>query len=67
MMSNPHLRLTRSSPSGLTRWSFVTERYFGPHENRDVKDVDSMNIRLLPLESWAAQPPHKLRYTVVGV
>ncbi|MCJ1468394.1 hypothetical protein MMC07_007022 [Pseudocyphellaria aurata] len=47
--------------SGLTHWTFDTERYFGP-QRHEVKDT--MRVTVLPLEPWAAEPVQKLKYAV---
>lgn len=49
------------SHSGLTHWTFETERYFGP-QYREVKDT--MRITVLPLEPQAVEPAQTLKYAV---
>ncbi|MCJ1347352.1 hypothetical protein MMC31_005575 [Peltigera leucophlebia] len=48
--------------SGLTRWYFETDRYFGPNL-REVKET--MKLHLLPLEKCASRPFQTLTYTVI--
>lgn len=47
--------------SGLTRWYFETNRYFGPNR-REVKET--MKLDLLPLEECASRPLQTLTYAV---
>ena len=47
--------------SGLTRWYFETDRYFG-QDPRNVKET--MKLDLLPLEESARKPDQALTYHV---
>lgn len=47
--------------SGLTRWYFETDRYFGQNL-REVKET--MKLDLLPLEESASKPLQPLTYDV---
>lgn len=52
---------TNKYSSGLIRWTFETERYFGP-SYLQVKSTNT--VKILPLEAGAIEPEYKLQYEV---
>lgn len=52
---------TNKSSSGLIRWTFETERYFGPNYPQ-VKSTNT--VKILPLETGAVEPEYKLQYEI---